>query len=152
MPKSQSEQRFYKAICSLGLEYKPDLLDKALPGVNCKRRFRYDFVWVEEKVTVEVQGGLYQKKSGHNTGNGITRDIDKVNLAAVNDWVIFQIPGHMNYNQMLSYARMVAGKLDQIRKNKGIKKRVKRSVRAKKPEILDPDVGVKLEKITGEIW
>ena len=47
------------------------------------RRFRFDFAWTEphHRLLVEVQGGIWQK-SGHTSGRGVTRDMEKLNLSA----------------------------------------------------------------------
>ena len=51
------------------------------------RRWKADFCWVEEKLIVEVQGGIWAShngtKSGHTTGQGILRDCEKMNEAVL---------------------------------------------------------------------
>ena len=51
-----------------------------IPG----RKFAYDFQ--VDDILIEVQGGVYMDKSGHNTGNGVTRDCEKNNLAVLNGY------------------------------------------------------------------
>lgn len=46
-----------------------------------KRRFRWDFFHPDSLVAVEIQGGIYIK-SKHSTGQGITRDCEKLFLAS----------------------------------------------------------------------
>ena len=41
------------------------------------RQFEWDFVWPSIKFWVEVDGGEYMVKGGHNTGKGINRDREK---------------------------------------------------------------------------
>jgi len=50
-----------------------------------RRRWRFDFAWPERLVAVEVQGGIWVK-SGHTTGTGIRRDIEKHNAAVMMGW------------------------------------------------------------------
>lgn len=55
------------------------------------RDFRFDFrcrnLENSEAVLVEVQGGVWLKgKSGHSSGAGITRDCEKLSLAAVHGY------------------------------------------------------------------
>jgi very-short-patch-repair endonuclease len=54
------------------------------------RRFRFDFAWAIEKVAVEVQGGVFVR-GGHSTGIGITRDCEKLALANIEGWTVFQV-------------------------------------------------------------
>lgn len=54
----------------------------AVPG----RKFRWDF-HIAPNLLVEVQGGVWNfKKSGHSSGAGITRDAEKVSLAAAHGY------------------------------------------------------------------
>ena len=46
------------------------------------RRFRADFGFPAQRMMVEVEGGLFMMRGGHNSHSGITRDIEKGNLAA----------------------------------------------------------------------
>ena len=59
------------------------------------RKYRYDFAWPEAKLLVEVQGGIWMDKSGHNTGYGLHRDYEKVNYASLNGWKILQVDKQM---------------------------------------------------------
>jgi hypothetical protein len=55
------------------------------------RMFRFDFAWTEpnHRLLVEVQGGIWQK-SGHTSGRGVTRDMEKLNLAQLAGWRVMQ--------------------------------------------------------------
>lgn len=66
-----------------------------------KRRFKWDFVWEDERLAVEIQGGLHgtgapcrvckqRKPSGHTSAEGIQRDMEKNNLALLHGWVVLQ--------------------------------------------------------------
>ena len=46
------------------------------------RKLEFDFYWQTQRLAVEVEGGLFMKRGGHNSLSGITRDIEKGNLAA----------------------------------------------------------------------
>lgn len=54
-----------------------------------RRRFRFDFCCPESKVAIELQGGIWQAKSGHNTGQGIASDYEKLNLAQSLGWQVY---------------------------------------------------------------
>jgi very-short-patch-repair endonuclease len=55
-----------------------------------ERRFEIDFAYPEKKAGIEIQGGQYMKKSGHNSATGLSRDYEKQNLALLNGWKILQ--------------------------------------------------------------
>ena len=46
------------------------------------RKFLWDFAWAEQRLLVEVQGGIF-RKGAHSTGLGIERDMLKLNLATL---------------------------------------------------------------------
>lgn len=72
---------------------------QAVPG----RKFRWDFACEHSQkmplgncrrlvtVLVEVQGGVYMRRGGHNTGAGITRDCEKACLAAVHGYRVLPV-------------------------------------------------------------
>ncbi len=73
---------------------------KAIPG----RRFRWDFAIGTDpehtRLLIEVQGGTWSKKpGGHNTGAGIARDADKLNLATKSGWRCLLFTSDMIRNQ-----------------------------------------------------
>jgi len=49
---------------------------------DMSRRFRFDFAWVEQKIALEIDGGVWMKKARHTSGSGFMRDQEKTNLAA----------------------------------------------------------------------
>lgn len=56
------------------------------------RRYRFDFAWPKHNLLVEVQGGTFAKsKLGHSTGMGINRDNEKMILAQLAGWKVFQV-------------------------------------------------------------
>ena len=61
------------------------------------RKWKFDFAYIDIKCAIEFEGGIWLKKSGHNTGTGIARDIDKYNAAALMGWKVFRIYGDMVY-------------------------------------------------------
>lgn len=66
------------------------------------RRYRADFAWPKHRLLVEVEGGIWMGKGGHNTGRGILRDIEKGNLAATNNWLYLRFaPEHVNSGEAL---------------------------------------------------
>ena len=72
-----------------GLFYEFD--STAIPG----RNFRWDFVFRQARLLVEVQGGSFSKgKMGHNSGTGIHRDCEKHFLAQLNGWHTLYVADH----------------------------------------------------------
>lgn len=57
------------------------------------RKFRADFCWSEYRLIVEINGGTWMKKSGHNTGTGILRDYEKSNAAQLMGYCYLQFTG-----------------------------------------------------------
>jgi hypothetical protein len=59
-----------------------------------KRQFRFDYVQIESKVCIELNGGIYIK-SGHTSPKGIMRDYEKTNLAQCLGYLTFQLSSEM---------------------------------------------------------
>lgn len=87
---------------------------KAVPN----RAFRFDFrcqshpkvmtrAFIPAAVLVEVQGGVWLKgKSGHSSGTGITRDCEKLSLAAVNGYrCIVVTPAQIKSGQAIEWIK-----------------------------------------------
>jgi len=91
MAQSHLEEKFLRGwkktfpFISLVREYQP--LEK--------RRFRLDFAHIESKVGIEIHGGTWSMKSAHNSGHGLNRDYEKLNLIQSDGWVVYQLSGDM---------------------------------------------------------
>lgn len=53
------------------------------------RKWRFDFAWPDQKVAVELDGGIWTK-GGHSTGTGIMRDMEKSNAAQLDGWLVLR--------------------------------------------------------------
>ena len=62
---------------------------------HSKRRWRLDFAWIDQKIGVEVEGGIWLPRSGHNTGVGISRDVEKGNSLTLLGWKLIRVTGKM---------------------------------------------------------
>lgn len=54
------------------------------------RQFRFDFAHVPSRVAVELDGGTFGRKSGHNTGQGIEDGYEKANAAQRLGWCVLR--------------------------------------------------------------
>ena len=76
---------------------------KAIPG----REYRFDFAFVNARLLVEVNGGLWTKDSegrakGHAHPTAIIRDYEKTNLATLWHWQVLTFaPEHIESGQAL---------------------------------------------------
>ena len=87
--QSELEEALLFQLRAVGLPL-PVVQYRAIPG----RRWRWDFAWPERKLLVEVQGGIWIK-SGHTTGTGISRDIEKNNAAVLAGWRVLFVTACM---------------------------------------------------------
>lgn len=77
-----------------------------LPG----RRFRFDFVWWDERVALEVHG-VYGNKSRHRTSTGFQRDRAKMNLAQLDGWLVLEAgTDHVKSGEFLEWVREALAK------------------------------------------
>lgn len=60
---------------------------------HASRKFLADFAWPEFRLIVEINGGTWMTKSGHNTGKGILRDYEKSNAAQLMGYTYLQFTG-----------------------------------------------------------
>ena len=85
---SDIEDIFEFHLKAYNIEYEREF---KLPGY----RFRWDFK--VQDVLIEIQGGVWVK-SAHTTGQGITRDCRKINLATLNGYRTLQFTSEMVNN------------------------------------------------------
>ena len=55
------------------------------------RRWRFDYAIVEQRIAVEVEGGVWTR-GRHTRGSGFLKDMDKYNAAAVEGWCVIRTP------------------------------------------------------------
>lgn len=54
------------------------------------RRWRFDLAWHNLKIAIEYEGGVYVPGTGHSSGKGIERDIEKQNEAQLLGWIVIR--------------------------------------------------------------
>lgn len=58
---------------------------------STERLFRFDYAIPKYKISIEQEGGIWAKgNSGHSSGTGISRDMEKSNLAQSMGWVVIR--------------------------------------------------------------
>lgn len=55
------------------------------------RQWMFDFAWPDRGIALEIDGGTFMAKGGHNTGLGIMKDAEKANAAALLGWRVFRV-------------------------------------------------------------
>ena len=58
------------------------------------RRFRADFAYPEQKILVEVEGGVWTR-GRHVRGSGYSKDAEKYNLATLKGWRVLRFTPNM---------------------------------------------------------
>lgn len=59
------------------------------------RRWRFDYAWPEQRVALEVEGGVWTG-GRHTRGAGFVKDMEKLNAATVAGWrVVRVVPGKL---------------------------------------------------------
>lgn len=65
---------------------------RIVPG----RLWRFDRVWAEQRIAVEVQGGTFSaSQQGHNRGSKIENDCRKISAAAALGWRVLPVTRKM---------------------------------------------------------
>lgn len=56
-----------------------------------ERKWRFDYAIPNLKIAIEQEGGIWLKgKSGHSSGKGISRDMEKYNEANLLGWIVIR--------------------------------------------------------------
>ena len=61
---------------------------------NPQRRWRFDFAWPDQRLAVEIEGGVWSG-GRHVRGDGFSRDCEKYNEAALGGWCVLRFTGAM---------------------------------------------------------
>jgi very-short-patch-repair endonuclease len=84
---SQAEILFFNQC-----DQDPDVPTPAIEfRFHRRRKWRFDFAWLSEKVAVEIEGGSWSG-GRHVRGSGFERDCEKYNQAAFENWRVFRFP------------------------------------------------------------
>jgi len=97
---SNLERTFALALKSVDVEMEQQY------KFHPKRRWRLDFVAVDEKVAVEIDGGEFAQ-GAHNRGARMANDYEKRNSAIELGWFVFQLTGAMVRKDPVCWANRV---------------------------------------------
>ena len=61
---------------------------------DAKRKWRFDRAWIEQRVAVELDGGVYSN-GRHTRGKGFENDAEKLNAAVSDGWRVFRFTRRM---------------------------------------------------------
>src|SRR4051812_33587333 len=77
----------------------PDKPEPVRQHMFCStRKWRFDFAWIELKVAVEFDGGIYQANAtGHRSISGIVNSMEKQNMAQVMGWKVLRFHANELY-------------------------------------------------------
>jgi|TARA_R110000824_G_scaffold75309_4_gene191222 very-short-patch-repair endonuclease len=69
------------------------------------RRWRFDFAWVEQKVALEIEGGVWSG-GRHTNPKGFINDCEKYNSAIVLGWHVLRCTSlHIKSGQMIDWVK-----------------------------------------------
>ena len=68
-----------------------------------KRKWRFDYAWEEQKLALEVHGGIHSG-GRHTRGRGFVEDRAKMNEAALLGWTVLEVtPEHIKSGQLRAW-------------------------------------------------
>lgn len=121
--KSRLEQRFRRAwefpppgVWTPSTEFLRDHRPEQELKFHPTRKWRFDFAWLDVKLAVELQGGLYHPRGRHSRGKGQEGDYEKLNEAQRLGWVVLQfgsahLSSHRKTRQVVRYVSQVLQEL-----------------------------------------
>lgn len=101
---SELEQAFAQALHLAGLP-QPQREVRCVPG----RDWRSDFVWPEQRVIFETEGGTFSG-GRHTRGKGFEEDCRKYNSLTLLGWRVFRVTGaHIESGEALAWVEQALG-------------------------------------------
>ena len=76
------------------------------------RKFRFDVAFVEQKLAIELDGGIYAQ-GRHSRGVGYEKDCEKFNLAVELGWAVLHYTGNQLRKDPNSIMRQIFHVLEQ---------------------------------------
>lgn len=99
MSKTDYKEEFLQQLGLVKITVQPEFVF-APP-----RKFRADWRVVDTRILIEFEGGLFKReKGGHHSVQGVLRDIEKYNTAALQGWIVIRItPKHVVSGEALGW-------------------------------------------------
>lgn len=73
------------------------------------RRWRFDWVWLEQRLAVEIQGGLYTR-GRHTRGPALVNEYAKLNAAVIAGWrVLLVTPAQVRSGEACELVKRAMG-------------------------------------------
>lgn len=69
------------------------------------RRFRFDYAWPHLKLAVEYEGIFTRGPGGHTSIPGVSRDIEKYQMAQLKGWTICRVTAAMGESDLIDILR-----------------------------------------------
>lgn len=104
--KSEHEELFAWQVKQAGIVQPV----RQYPFAKCiSRLYRADFCWPDERLIVEIQGGIFVN-GRHSRGMGYEADLERNSLAAMLGWKVLQFsPRHVKSGWALSATEVALG-------------------------------------------
>jgi very-short-patch-repair endonuclease len=83
MRTSILEKYFEQHSKELGITFEPEY------KFHPTRKWRFDFADVENKIAIEIEGGVWTR-GRHTRGSGYIKDVEKYNAATVCGWKVLR--------------------------------------------------------------
>lgn len=106
-----SRTRGRDSVRDLGPAFATLCRDAGIPAPDPEHRFhpvrrwRFDFAWPDERVALEVEGGIWTR-GRHVRGKGALNDMEKYSEAAARGWRILRVtPDHLLRDDTLDLVR-----------------------------------------------
>lgn len=83
-----------------------------------ERKWRFDFAWLDERVALEVEGGIWTG-GGHSRGSGVKKDMEKYNAATLQGWRVLRVtPQHLCTMETVRMLKQMFGYIEIQHGNK----------------------------------
>lgn len=70
-----------------------------------ERKWRFDYAWVQQRVALEVEGGIHTQ-GAHARPGGILRDMEKYNYAQCMGWIVIRcVPKNLHHKETFGFLK-----------------------------------------------
>ena len=76
-----------------------------------KRKHRFDFAWIDQRVAVEINGNAWHTQGGGRHGQDA--DLEKLNIAISLGWKVFQLSPAMIKNDPARWVEMILNEVQR---------------------------------------